>query len=157
MQRAVEKLTGEPLSVDQLFEYLPALKEVARAQLENWAKDAAVLHRYRNGEIVCEKQIRAISAPNSLRPLGFTLARMMRQSEWISVGFSATQLKHKRCCSGRVSRGRFAQSRILLANMCDAQLEQSNSPQPLHAELGSSMDHRFGTTPEITISRYANF
>jgi len=41
MQRDVEKLTGEPLSVDQLIEYLPALKEVARAQLDNWAKGAA--------------------------------------------------------------------------------------------------------------------
>ena len=29
------------------------MKEVPRAQLENWAKGAAVLHRYRKGEIVC--------------------------------------------------------------------------------------------------------
>jgi len=28
---------------------------VARAQLENWAKGAAVLHRFRKGEIVCEE------------------------------------------------------------------------------------------------------
>ncbi len=55
MQRDIEKLTGEPLSVDQLIEYLPALKEVARAQLDNWAKGAAVLHRYKKGEIVCEE------------------------------------------------------------------------------------------------------
>jgi CRP-like cAMP-binding protein/Fe-S-cluster-containing hydrogenase component 2 len=56
MPDIVEKLTtGEPLSIDQLIEYLPALKEVARAQLENWAKGAAVLHRYRKGEIVCEE------------------------------------------------------------------------------------------------------
>jgi CRP-like cAMP-binding protein/Fe-S-cluster-containing hydrogenase component 2 len=56
MADAVEKLTtGEPLSIDQLIEYLPALKEVARAQLENWAKGAAVLHRFRKGEIVCEE------------------------------------------------------------------------------------------------------
>src|SRR6266480_3743350 len=55
MQQVVEKLSGEPLSVDQLIEYLPALKEVARAQLDNWAKGAAVLHRYRKGEIVCEE------------------------------------------------------------------------------------------------------
>src|SRR5205809_300595 len=48
------KLTsGEPLGVDQLIEYLPALKEVARGQLDNWAKGAAVLHRYREGETVC--------------------------------------------------------------------------------------------------------
>src|SRR5712692_6677620 len=56
MAETVEKLTaGEPLSIDQLIEYLPALKEVPRAQLENWAKAAAVLHRYRKGEIVCEE------------------------------------------------------------------------------------------------------
>ena len=48
------KLTsGEPLSVDQLIEFLPALKEVARGQLDNWAKGAAALHRYRQGETVC--------------------------------------------------------------------------------------------------------
>ena len=35
MADTVEKLTtGEPMSIDQLIEYLPALKEVARAQLE---------------------------------------------------------------------------------------------------------------------------
>jgi CRP-like cAMP-binding protein len=56
MQHVVEKLTGgEALSVDQLIEYPPALKEVARAQLDNWAKGAAVLHRYKKGEIVCEE------------------------------------------------------------------------------------------------------
>jgi CRP-like cAMP-binding protein len=56
MADTVEKLTtGEPLSIDQLIEYLPALKELARAQLENWAKGAAVLHRFRKGEIVCEE------------------------------------------------------------------------------------------------------
>ena len=56
MADTVEKLTtGEPLSIDQLIEYLPALKEVARAQLENWAKGAAVLHRFSKGEIVCEE------------------------------------------------------------------------------------------------------
>src|SRR5438876_10268164 len=56
MEQTVGKLTtGEPLSVDQLIEYLPALKEVARAKIENWAKGAAVLHRYKKGEIVCEE------------------------------------------------------------------------------------------------------
>src|SRR5437868_7148337 len=54
MDETAGKLTsGEPLSVDQLIEYLPALKEVARGQLDNWAKGAAVLHRYRQGETVC--------------------------------------------------------------------------------------------------------
>jgi hypothetical protein len=43
MQQVVQKLTGgEPLSIVQLIEYLPALKEVPRAQLDNWAKGAAV-------------------------------------------------------------------------------------------------------------------
>jgi CRP-like cAMP-binding protein/Fe-S-cluster-containing hydrogenase component 2 len=56
MANTVEKLTtGEPLSIDQLIEYLPALKEIPRAQLDNWAKGAAVLHRFRKGEIVCEE------------------------------------------------------------------------------------------------------
>jgi CRP-like cAMP-binding protein len=56
MPDTVEKLTtGEPMSIDQLIEYLPALKEIPRAQLENWAKGAAVLHRFRKGEIVCEE------------------------------------------------------------------------------------------------------
>src|SRR3954471_6210359 len=56
MAETVEKLTtGEPLTIDQLLEYLPALKEIPRAQLENWAKGAAVLHRYRKNQIVCEE------------------------------------------------------------------------------------------------------
>jgi CRP-like cAMP-binding protein/Fe-S-cluster-containing hydrogenase component 2 len=56
MAETVEKLTkGEPLTIDQLIEHLPALKEIPRAQLENWAKGAAVLHRFRKGEIVCEE------------------------------------------------------------------------------------------------------
>ncbi|HJX97817.1 MAG TPA: hypothetical protein VJ281_03000 [Chthoniobacterales bacterium] len=42
MADTVEKLTtGEPLTIDQLLEYLPALKEIPHAQLENWAKGAA--------------------------------------------------------------------------------------------------------------------
>ena len=54
MDETAGKLTsGEPLSVDQLIEFLPALKEIARGQLDNWAKGAAVLHRYRQGETVC--------------------------------------------------------------------------------------------------------
>jgi hypothetical protein len=54
MDETAGKLTsGEPLSIDQLIEFLPALKEVARGQLDNWAKGAAVLHRYRKGETVC--------------------------------------------------------------------------------------------------------
>ena len=54
MEATAGKLTtGDPLTIDQLIEFLPALKEVARAQLENWAKGAAVLHRYKKGEIVC--------------------------------------------------------------------------------------------------------
>src|SRR6202045_4149900 len=56
MPDTVKKLTtGEPLSIDQLIEYLPALKEIPRAQLENWGKGAAVQHRFRKGEIVCRE------------------------------------------------------------------------------------------------------
>jgi CRP-like cAMP-binding protein/Fe-S-cluster-containing hydrogenase component 2 len=54
MDETAGKLTsGEPLSVEQLLEYLPALKEVPAVQLEKYAKGAAVLHRYRKGETVC--------------------------------------------------------------------------------------------------------
>jgi len=54
MEETVAKLTGgEPLSIDQLIGYLPALKEIPRTQLENWGKGAAVLHRYQQGETVC--------------------------------------------------------------------------------------------------------
>src|SRR6202171_3319353 len=53
MDETVGKLaSGEPLSVDQLIEFLPALQEVARGQLDNWGKGAAVLHRYRKREAV---------------------------------------------------------------------------------------------------------
>jgi CRP-like cAMP-binding protein/Fe-S-cluster-containing hydrogenase component 2 len=56
MAETVEKLTtGEQLTIDQLLEYLPALKEIPRAQLENWGKGAAVQHRFRKGEIVCRE------------------------------------------------------------------------------------------------------
>ncbi len=56
MAETVEKLTrGEPLTVDQLLQYLPALKELPRAQLDNWAKGAAALHHFRKGEIVCRE------------------------------------------------------------------------------------------------------
>src|SRR6476619_2559723 len=54
MDETEGKLTsGEPLSVEQLLEYLPALKEVPAAQLEKYAKGAAALHRYRQGQTVC--------------------------------------------------------------------------------------------------------
>lgn len=54
MDESAGKLTsGEPLSVAQLIEHLPALKEVAAAQLDKYAKGAAVLHRYRKGQTVC--------------------------------------------------------------------------------------------------------
>jgi CRP-like cAMP-binding protein/Fe-S-cluster-containing hydrogenase component 2 len=56
MAETVKKLTtGESLTIDQLLEYLPALKEIPRAQLENWGKGAAVEHRFRKGEIVCRE------------------------------------------------------------------------------------------------------
>ncbi len=52
----MEKLeVGEPLSVDQLLVYLPTLKELPRAQVDNWAKGAAVLRRFSAGEEVCRE------------------------------------------------------------------------------------------------------
>jgi len=54
MDETAGKLTsGEPLSVEQLLEYLPALKEVPAVQLEKYARGAATVHRYRKGETVC--------------------------------------------------------------------------------------------------------
>ena len=54
MEETEGKLTsGEPLSVEQLVQYLPALKEIPGAQLEKYAKGAAVLQRYRKGGTVC--------------------------------------------------------------------------------------------------------
>jgi CRP-like cAMP-binding protein len=54
MDEPAEKLSsGDPLSVEQLLEYLPALAEIPKAQLEKYAMGAAVLHRYRKGETVC--------------------------------------------------------------------------------------------------------
>src|SRR5712691_11214012 len=59
MPQVVEKLTGEPLSIDQLIEYLPAFKEVLtqlpEKRVREWSEGAVVLHRYRKGEIVCEE------------------------------------------------------------------------------------------------------
>jgi hypothetical protein len=42
MQEPLEKLSGEPLSIDQLIEYLPTLNEVARTQPDNWATGASI-------------------------------------------------------------------------------------------------------------------
>jgi CRP-like cAMP-binding protein/Fe-S-cluster-containing hydrogenase component 2 len=54
MDETAAKLTsGEPLSLEQLTGYLPALKEIPAVQLEKYAKDAAVLQRYRKGDTVC--------------------------------------------------------------------------------------------------------
>jgi CRP-like cAMP-binding protein/Fe-S-cluster-containing hydrogenase component 2 len=47
--------SGEPLSTEQLLAYLPALKEVPPKQLADWAKDAAVVHRYQRGDYVCRE------------------------------------------------------------------------------------------------------
>jgi CRP-like cAMP-binding protein/Fe-S-cluster-containing hydrogenase component 2 len=55
MQSSTEKLdAGEPLSTAQLLEHLPWLKEIPAPQLK-WAEGAAVLRRFRPGEIVCEE------------------------------------------------------------------------------------------------------
>src|SRR5438067_264502 len=54
MDETAAKLTsGEPLSLEQLTGFLPALKEIPAVQLEKYATGAAVLQRYRKGDTVC--------------------------------------------------------------------------------------------------------
>jgi CRP-like cAMP-binding protein/Fe-S-cluster-containing hydrogenase component 2 len=56
MAEIPEKLTsGEPLTTEELLEYLPALKEVPAVLLKQFATGAAVRRRFRAGEIVCEE------------------------------------------------------------------------------------------------------
>jgi CRP-like cAMP-binding protein/Fe-S-cluster-containing hydrogenase component 2 len=55
MQPSTEKLEhGEPLSTETLLEYLPWLKEIPAPQLK-WAEGAAVLRRFKRGDIVCSE------------------------------------------------------------------------------------------------------
>ena len=53
MDETPNKLTGEPLSIEELVGNLPALKEVPAALLKNFATGAAVLRRFEPGEVVC--------------------------------------------------------------------------------------------------------
>jgi CRP-like cAMP-binding protein/Fe-S-cluster-containing hydrogenase component 2 len=59
MNELPNKLVGESLTFEQLVEYLPALKEVLTQvppkKVTEWTEGAAILHRYRKGEIVCEE------------------------------------------------------------------------------------------------------
>lgn len=56
MDEIPEKLTiGEPLSTEELIEYLPALKELPSALLRQFAVGAAVRRRFRAGDIVCNE------------------------------------------------------------------------------------------------------
>lgn len=56
MQNPPEKLTsGDPLSIEELIEHLPALKEISGALLKNYALGAAVRRSFREGEIVCNE------------------------------------------------------------------------------------------------------
>jgi len=56
MPEAPEKLnTGEQLSIVELLKHLPALGEISQGLLKNYALGAAVLRRYRAGDIVCEE------------------------------------------------------------------------------------------------------
>ena len=51
-----EKLTsGDPLSTEELLEYLPALKEIPAVLLKQFAVGAAVRRRFRAGDLVCEE------------------------------------------------------------------------------------------------------
>ena len=55
MQPSTDKLEqGERLSTEQLLEYLPWLKEIPAPQLK-WAEGAAVLRRFKPGDIVCDE------------------------------------------------------------------------------------------------------
>ncbi|HWN95077.1 MAG TPA: cyclic nucleotide-binding domain-containing protein [Methylomirabilota bacterium] len=55
MQPSTEKLEqGEPLSTEKLLEHLPWLKEIPAPQLK-WAEGAAVLRRFKRGDLVCEE------------------------------------------------------------------------------------------------------
>lgn len=55
MQPSTEKLEhGEPLSTEKLLEYLPWLKEIPAPQLK-WAEGAAVLRKFRRGDVVCSE------------------------------------------------------------------------------------------------------
>src|SRR5678815_594029 len=47
--------TGEPLSIEELLEYLPTLKEVPATLLKQYALGAAVRRRFREGDVVCEE------------------------------------------------------------------------------------------------------
>ncbi len=56
MAEIPEKLTsGEPLSTEELLEYLPALKEIPAVLLKQFAVGAAVRRRFRAGDIVCDE------------------------------------------------------------------------------------------------------
>lgn len=56
MDESPEKLTsGEPLSTEELIEYLPALKEIPAVLLKQFAVGAAVRRRFKAGDIVCDE------------------------------------------------------------------------------------------------------
>lgn len=56
MTEAPEKLTtGEPLGIEDLVKYLPALGEISPGLLKNYALGAAVLRRFDAGDIICEE------------------------------------------------------------------------------------------------------
>ena len=56
MTEAPEKLTtGEPLGIEDLLKYLPALGEISPGLLKNYALGAAVLRRFDEGDIICEE------------------------------------------------------------------------------------------------------
>ncbi len=56
MSEAPEKLTtGEQLGMEELLKYLPALGEISPGLLKNYAMGAAVLRRFKEGDIVCEE------------------------------------------------------------------------------------------------------
>ena len=55
MDETPNKLIGKPLSIEELVENLPALKEVPAGLLKNFATGAAVLRQFAPGEVVCRE------------------------------------------------------------------------------------------------------
>jgi hypothetical protein len=64
MDEIPEKLTsGDPLTIEELLEYLPALKEVPAVLLKQYALGAAVRREFRSAKRASSAQRRSTSSP----------------------------------------------------------------------------------------------
>ena len=132
MAETVEKLTtGEPLTIDQLLEYLPALKEIPRAQLENWAKGAAVQHRFRKGEIVCREG-----------EYGSTAFYILEGQAQV---FLATPMAHSKSDSGAIGFFGKLTSRLLGRQQERRPEEGQRASIPIDAPVDLPYDHPVAT------------